>query len=160
MAAADFLRTMKKLLSMSHALIFTLALTLTASISADSPCKGLSESECSSNDKCTWVSGYTQKDGDKVKAYCRAKPGYGDSGKSEKKAKKKKDKSDEAMSADDDKADKKEKKKKGKKKKDKEDKADAKEDKKDDDSKSEKKEKKTKKDKKKSKKKEKSGKDE
>jgi hypothetical protein len=149
---AELLRTMKNILFMGHALVFTLAMTLTAGISADSPCKGLSESECSSNDKCTWVKAYSQKDGDKVKAHCRAKPGQGDSDKSGKKANTKKEKSDEAVKADDDKSAKKDKKNKDKKK----DKADAKEDKKDD-SKSEKKAKKDKKD---SKEKKKSKKDE
>ncbi|MCX7632490.1 MAG: hypothetical protein N2Z22_04060 [Turneriella sp.] len=65
---------------------------------ADSPCKGLDESACKANDKCTWVSGYTQKDGDKVKAYCRAKPGQGDSAAS--KDKKGKDKKAEPVAAD------------------------------------------------------------
>lgn len=109
--------------------MYVLALGLTAGAFADSPCKGLSESECSSNGKCTWVSGYSQKDGDKVKAYCRAKPGYGDS---EKKGKKKKDKSDEAMKGDDDKSEKKAKKSKKKKENKSDDKKeDKKEDKKD-----------------------------
>lgn len=127
---------------MGHALIFTLAMALTGSIAADSACKGLEESDCKSKDICTWVSGYEQKDGDKVKAYCRAKPGHGDG---EKKGKKKKDKSDEAVKSDDKEEKKEKKEKKSKKKKEKkEDKDDAKEDKK-----AEKKEKKSKKKKKK-----------
>lgn len=130
---------MKKLMLMGHALIFTLAIALTGSVAADSACKGLDESSCKSKDICTWVSGYEQKDGDKVKAYCRAKPGHGDG---EKKGKKKKDKSDESAKSDD-KAEKKEKKSKKKKEK-KEDKDDSK-----DDKKAEKKEKKSKKKKKK-----------
>jgi len=122
---------MKKLIVMSHALILTVAFALTGSIAAKSQCQGLSESECSSNDSCTWVSGYEQKDGDKVKAYCRAKPGQGDGEKKGKK--KKKDKSDDAV-MDDEKAEKKEKKSKKKKEK-----------KEDDGDKAEKKEKKSKK---------------
>lgn len=137
---------MKKMIMMGHALILAAAFALTGSIAADSACKGLGESECKGNDNCTWVSGYSQKDGDKVKAYCRAKPGKGDS--AEKKSKKKKEKSEEAVKSDDtsDKADKKEKKaKKKKEKKEKADKAEVKDEKK------EKKEKKNKKKKKKNK---------
>lgn len=39
---------------------------------AASACKGLSKSSCGSNSSCTWVDGYTRKDGKKVSAYCRA----------------------------------------------------------------------------------------
>ena len=96
---------------MGHALILAAAFALTGSIAADSACKGLGESECKGNESCTWVSGYSQKDGDKVKAYCRAKPGKGDS--AEKKSKKKKEKSEKAEEAvkSDDSADKKDDKK-------------------------------------------------
>lgn len=140
---------MKNILHMGYALIFSLVLVSGAALHADSPCKGLGESECKSNDKCTWVSGYTQKDGDKVKAYCRAKPGQANADKSDKKSKRK-DKSEDVVKADDDKAEKKES-KKAKKKKDKEDKAEAK-DNKAADSKADKKDKKEKKKKKKTKK--------
>ncbi len=38
-----------------------------------SKCKGMSTSQCQNNDACTWVSGYTSKQGKKVDAYCRQK---------------------------------------------------------------------------------------
>ncbi len=110
---------MKKLIMMGHALILAAAFALTGSIAADSACKGLGESECKGNENCTWVSGYAQKDGDKVKAYCRAKPGKG--GSADKKSKKKKEKKEKADDKDDKKSDKKEKKDKKKKKKSKDD---------------------------------------
>lgn len=37
-----------------------------------SPCKGLEESACKDNASCTWVSGYTTKNGNAVSAYCRS----------------------------------------------------------------------------------------
>lgn len=52
-------------------LLLLLAWTLPA-VSA-SKCKGLSTSKCQGNDACTWVSGYTSKQGKKVDAYCRQK---------------------------------------------------------------------------------------
>ena len=39
-----------------------------------SSCKGKSRSACSSASDCSWVDGYTRKDGAKVKSFCRAKP--------------------------------------------------------------------------------------
>lgn len=39
-----------------------------------SPCQDLTSSKCKGNKQCVWVRGYTNKDGSKVKAYCRAKP--------------------------------------------------------------------------------------
>lgn len=140
---------MKKLLTLSHALLFFAALAISTGTRADSPCKGLSEGACSANSKCTWVGAYKQKDGDQVKAYCRAKPGYGDSGKPGKKADKKQDKRDEAVKADDDKSEK-QKSKISSKKKDAEAKPEAGENKKDSDGKSAGKAKKEKKKKKKS----------
>jgi outer membrane biosynthesis protein TonB len=105
---------------------FLLSLVLFAfqTLLADSPCKGLSESQCKANPDCTHVTGFTKKDGTKVDDYCRAKPGKGDADndKPAKKEKVKKDKDEEKASKPDkdnsDKADKKE--KKDKKKKDEE----------------------------------------
>jgi len=130
---------MKKLMLMGHALIFTMALALTGSVAAESPCQGLAESECKAKDICVWV------DGKKVKDYCRAKPGHGDDGAGAGKKKKKKEKSEESAKSDDEGKDKEEKKekKKSKKKKDKKEKDDKKEEK------AEQKEKKSKKKKKK-----------
>ncbi len=59
-------------------------------------CKGASSTACSANSACTWVSGYTRKDGSKVRGYCRSKGKSGStsskrsSEKAEKKAKDKK----------------------------------------------------------------------
>ena len=46
---------------------------------AASPCQDLTNSKCKGNKQCVWVKGYTNKDGSKVKAYCRAKPEADDS---------------------------------------------------------------------------------
>ncbi|HMV81006.1 MAG TPA: hypothetical protein PL048_07795 [Leptospiraceae bacterium] len=104
-------------------LAFFVSSFLSVSSVSAKDCKGLSESQCSSNDDCTWVKGYQTKDGVKVDDYCRAKPGKGDKSdkkdkkdKSDKKDKKnKKDKSDKKEKKDKkDKSDKKDKKKKDK----------------------------------------------
>lgn len=43
---------------------------------AASECKGMEQSACeAATDKCTWVDSYETKTGNKVKAYCRTKPG-------------------------------------------------------------------------------------
>jgi hypothetical protein len=39
-----------------------------------SPCKSLPQSTCVAKTSCTWVQGYTRKDGARIKAYCRALP--------------------------------------------------------------------------------------
>ena len=128
-------------------IIFISVIGFNANLFADSECKGLSESQCKANSDCTFVNGYTTKNGVKVDDYCRAKPGKGDD--DDKKVNKKDDK-------DSDKEDKKSKKdKKDDKDSDKEDKK-SKKDKKDDKdsdkenkkSKKDKKDKKSKKDKK------------
>ncbi len=63
-------------------------------------CKGLSKSQCSRNDGCTWVDGYTTKKGTKVKSYCRTSPGKGKKkGHAEKTAKKKKKEKKSASSS-------------------------------------------------------------
>ena len=38
-------------------------------------CKGLSKSACERNDGCSHVAAFTRKDGARVKAFCRSKPG-------------------------------------------------------------------------------------
>jgi hypothetical protein len=58
-------------------------------------CKGSSSGACSSNPACSWVSGYSKKDGSKVRGYCRTKgksgasPSKKESKKSDKKSSKK-----------------------------------------------------------------------
>jgi hypothetical protein len=39
---------------------------------ADSACKGLEKRQCEGKGDCTWVDGYTRKDGVKVDGYCRS----------------------------------------------------------------------------------------
>lgn len=39
-----------------------------------SPCKGLTETACGTNNVCTWVKGHKTKKGKEVAAYCRKKP--------------------------------------------------------------------------------------
>ena len=56
-------------------LISGLFLAASGSAVAGSACKGLSQSKCSNNDDCSWVSSYKTKKGVKVDAYCRAKSG-------------------------------------------------------------------------------------
>jgi hypothetical protein len=54
-------------------LLLSLSLwTLNPALAGNS-CKGLSKSTCEGSASCSWVSGYTTKDGAKVSAYCRAK---------------------------------------------------------------------------------------
>ena len=53
--------------------ILSLALSLGAA-SAQAECKGSSQSACEKSDSCSWVKGYTRKDGAKVSAYCKSKP--------------------------------------------------------------------------------------
>ncbi len=38
-------------------------------------CKGLSKTACSNNSSCSYTKSYTTKNGTKVSAYCRNKPG-------------------------------------------------------------------------------------
>jgi len=37
-------------------------------------CKNLTENNCNTDTKCTWVEGYQRSDGRNVKAYCRNRP--------------------------------------------------------------------------------------
>lgn len=39
---------------------------------AESPCKGLEQSQCEGKADCIWVDGYVRKDGVKVAAYCKS----------------------------------------------------------------------------------------
>ncbi len=85
-----------------------LLLVWTLPASSGSKCKGLLTSQCQKNEACTWVSGYTNRQGKKVDPYCRQKASKS-SRSGEKKDKK--DKKEQASS-------------KSAKKSDKEDKAD------------------------------------
>jgi len=63
------------------AIAMLLALSITGPFStpaaAQSACKGMSKSACESSNSCSYVKAFTRKDGAKVKAFCRAKPGGG-----------------------------------------------------------------------------------
>lgn len=51
------------------------ALTVGTDVSADSsPCKGLAEDACRSQDRCSWVKPYKTTKGRDVSAFCRKKP--------------------------------------------------------------------------------------
>ena len=56
--------------------LLILALTLVFSIQgpafAKTACNDMKKKECVANDKCSWVKGYTKKDGTKVKGHCKA----------------------------------------------------------------------------------------
>jgi len=52
-----------------------LSLSLASGSVQASQCKGLEVSSCSSNTACSWIEGYTRKDGRQVKSFCRSKPG-------------------------------------------------------------------------------------
>jgi hypothetical protein len=44
------------------------------SAQAASTCKGSAQAACQANSSCSWVKGYTRKDGAKVSAHCKSKP--------------------------------------------------------------------------------------
>lgn len=80
-----------KFLRKMTALLGLVTFVGTSAVYADSQCKGLSKGSCDSNSSCTWVDGYKRQDGTSVDAYCRAKPGQGETQK-DKPAKNDKDK--------------------------------------------------------------------
>ncbi len=66
------------------AMAMVLALVLSVifpSAFAAQACKGLEESKCGDNVSCTWVKGYTTKQGKPVDPYCRTKRQVSKSGK-------------------------------------------------------------------------------
>jgi hypothetical protein len=69
---------MRKVLTTIGALVAASALTLAVgSAQAASACKGLEKAACGKKADCTWVEGYTKKDGAKVSGYCRTKSSGG-----------------------------------------------------------------------------------
>lgn len=74
-----------KVALLSSALILAVA---AAPVGADSACKGLEKRQCESKADCTWVDGYTRKDGVKVASYCKGKGGKKGSASSTSKGKK------------------------------------------------------------------------
>jgi hypothetical protein len=68
----------RKSVNIIGALIAASALTLgVGSAQAASACKGLDQGACGKKSDCTWVGGYTRKDGAKVSGYCRTKSSGG-----------------------------------------------------------------------------------
>ena len=58
------------------ALAVWLGLTFTGGTTAFAQaCKGMSQSACTSSASCSYVNGFTRKNGARVKAFCRSKPG-------------------------------------------------------------------------------------
>lgn len=51
-----------------------LVAALTSVSTHASDCKGLEANNCAVKSSCSWVDGYTRKDGRQVKSFCRAKP--------------------------------------------------------------------------------------
>jgi len=84
---------------------------------AAAECKGSAKSACSSSKSCSWVSGYTKKDGNKVKGHCRSKSKSGNSSSNKKDIKSKDKKSKDKKSKDKKSKNKKSKSKKSKDKK-------------------------------------------
>ena len=124
-------------------MVLAIMFALNVNIAQAADCSGSSKSSCSTGNACTWVSGYSRKDGTKVRGYCRAK---GKSGEARDKKKSKDIKSKDKKSKDKKSKDKKSKDKKSKDKKSKDKKS---KDKKSKDKKSKKKKSKDKKSKKK-----------
>lgn len=54
-------------------LIAALGVFGAAPAGADSACKGLPQNACQGSASCSWVNGYTRKDGREVAPYCRVK---------------------------------------------------------------------------------------
>lgn len=48
--------------------------TAASQVTFASDCKGLEANNCAAKSSCSWIDGYTRKDGRKVKSFCRAKP--------------------------------------------------------------------------------------
>jgi len=46
-----------------------------SSVTHAQTCKSMSEESCESTDRCSWIAAYERKDGRKVNAFCRNKPG-------------------------------------------------------------------------------------
>ena len=77
------------------------SLSMSGTALAESSCKGMSKGQCSGDSSCVWVKGYTKKDGEKVKGYCRTKGKKGEKGKKDKDSKKdKKSKNDKKSKKD------------------------------------------------------------
>ncbi len=68
-------------------LVTALAMVVGAPAAMAADCNGLSKSSCTSREDCSYVNAYKRKDGVKVGAFCRAKPGKAKATSAQKKAK-------------------------------------------------------------------------
>jgi hypothetical protein len=61
-------------LSLSPAALLSAALVAAGAgpVCAESACKGLEQAVCTGNGNCTWVDGYTRKDGKQVSSHCKS----------------------------------------------------------------------------------------
>jgi hypothetical protein len=68
--------------------VFLIAVLLAAGFASPafgaSACKGLEKPQCEGKSDCTWVDGYTRKDGVKVSSHCKAVGKKGSSSSKEK----------------------------------------------------------------------------
>lgn len=54
--------------------LFTLVSILLAGPAVAAQCKGLAKDPCAAETACSWVDGYTRKDGRTVSAHCKSRP--------------------------------------------------------------------------------------
>jgi hypothetical protein len=67
------MRTQSTCLPRLALLTAALAALCTAPTLADSACKGLEQAMCEGKAGCSWVAGYTRKDGIQVSGHCKSK---------------------------------------------------------------------------------------
>jgi hypothetical protein len=56
-------------------LVLTGAVALISQTTVAAECKGMEKAACERQESCSWVDGYTRKDGVKVSSHCRKKGG-------------------------------------------------------------------------------------
>ena len=54
---------------------FAGVLAAASAVTAASECKGMQQDSCAQNAACTWVDGYTRKDGRQVASHCKLRSG-------------------------------------------------------------------------------------
>ncbi len=61
-------------LRLSHVALLSAALVAVSAgpVFAESACKGLEQAICEGKGDCTWVNGYTRKDGKQISGHCKA----------------------------------------------------------------------------------------
>lgn len=55
--------------------VFAGAVLLPLGASAASQCRGMAQDACAADTGCSWIEGYTRKDGRSVSAHCRTRSG-------------------------------------------------------------------------------------